>query len=166
MKPTLSTKPGLVVLVLGLVIFLAVATWLKTVRRTLMDIPMPMHAGAVTRDFRIDYDGQLGGSGSSSEMGSVSRARGGPRVIIVGFPASKKHRYEAMLNFDKNADDLTMSPPRVQIEPDTFAREGFIIVAWILDVLGFGLCLVGAAMVVFTLLRTKFGRFNSLPEPR
>lgn len=218
MKPTPSAKAGLTVLVLGLAIFLAVAVWLKIVRRTLMDIPMPMHAGAVTKDFRIEYDGQMyvmavqfdqsvsndtarcllgatkserypdldcakiapllkfswelrcdgrvGGSGSSSEMGSVSRARGGPRVMIVGFPASKKHRYEAMLKFDRNADDLTVSPPRVQIEPDAFAREGFIIEGLILDVMGFGLCLIGAAMVVFPLLRAKFVRFNSLPEPR
>lgn len=86
--------------------------------------------------------------------------------MIVGFPASKKHRYEAMLKFDRNADDLTVSPPRVQIEPDAFAREGFIIEGLILDVMGFGLCLIGAAMVVFPLLRAKFVRFNSLPEPR
>ncbi len=51
MKLTLAGKIGLGLLVLGLATFLAVAIWLKTVRTTLMDMPMPMRAAVTNRDF-------------------------------------------------------------------------------------------------------------------
>lgn len=208
MKLTLPGKIGLGLLALGLATFLAVAIWLKTVRTTLMDIPMPMRAGVTSKDFAVDYDGpiytmevqfdrsvsdttarcllgatkselrpdldctgtapllkfswelrrdgQFDGSGSSADMGSISRISGGPLVMIVGFPASRKHRYEATLTFDKNAGDLAILPPRVQVKLDSFAREDLIIVGAILDALGFILCLVGVAMVAVPLLRSKF----------
>jgi len=40
-------------------VFLAVAIWLKSTRTILADIPMPMRAGAVTKDFTVDYDGPI-----------------------------------------------------------------------------------------------------------
>lgn len=116
--------------------------------------------------WELRRDGQFDGSGSSADMGSISRVSGAPRVMIVGFPASRKHRYEATLKFDNDAGDLTIPPPRVQVELDSFVREDLIFVGAALDALGFVLCLVGIVMVAFPVLRSKFGRAKTLPEPR
>src|SRR2546429_1882554 len=53
--------------------------------------------------------------------------------MIIGLPASRKHRYEATLKFEENAGDLAIPPPRVQVDLDSFVREDLIIVGAILD---------------------------------
>lgn len=178
---------------------MAVAVWLKSTRTILADIPMPMHAGAITKDFTVDYDGpiysmlvrfdgkvstteaicllggiksdlhpdlncgdtapllkfswqlqrdgKVGGSGSSVNTGSISTADGGLRVMIVGFPARKKHVYQVALKFDSDASRLAIPPPRVQIELDSFVREDLFVVGGILDSFASLLCLIG--VVVF-----------------
>lgn len=108
--------------------------------------------------WELRRDGQYDGSGSSADMGSISRIGGRPRVMIVGFPASRKHRYKAILSFEKNAGDLTIAAPRVQVELDSFVREDPYILGVILDVLGLVLCLVGVAMVAVPFFRSKFSR--------
>src|SRR5271155_343585 len=59
MKLTLPAKVGLGLVGIGLAAFLAVAIWMKTLRTTLADIPMPMRAETVGRDFTVDYDGPI-----------------------------------------------------------------------------------------------------------
>ena len=99
------------------------------------------------------------------EPNRTSHAKGGaPQVMIIGLPASRKHRYEATLKFEENAGDLAIPPPRVQVDLDSFVREDLMIVGAILDALGFALCLVGVAMAVAPLLRSKFSRSKTLPE--
>jgi hypothetical protein len=56
MKLTRISKAGLVLIVLGLLIFVGFAVWAKSIRTTVMDIPVPMRAEAVSRDFAVDYD--------------------------------------------------------------------------------------------------------------
>jgi hypothetical protein len=214
MKLTTAAKAGLVLSVLGLGTFLAVAVWLKTIRANLVDIPMPMRVGVVGKNFAVDYDGpiswmavrfdpsvsetsarcllgatkseldcvgiapllkfswelrrdgQFAGEGSSADMGSISKAGGAPRATIVGFKAQKKHRYEVTLRFEKDAGSLTIPPPRVQIELDSFVREDIIFVSAGLQFIGFVLCLIGLPMVLIPFLRIKFRRSKNLPEPR
>ena len=43
MKVTLTAKAGLVLVGLGLLIFLGFAIWAKSIRTTVLDIPMPMN---------------------------------------------------------------------------------------------------------------------------
>lgn len=59
MKLARTAKAGLVLTGLGLLIFLAVAIWLKTTRTILAEIRMPMRAGVVSTDFTVDHDGPL-----------------------------------------------------------------------------------------------------------
>jgi hypothetical protein len=56
MKLTRISKAGLLLIVLGLLIFVGFAVWAKSIRTTVMDIPVPMRAEAVSRDFAVDYD--------------------------------------------------------------------------------------------------------------
>ena len=216
MKLTRLAKAGLVLLALGLVTFLAVAIWLKSTRTILADIPMPMRAEVVSRDFAVDYDGpiygmvvrfdgrvsdatakcllgatkseflpapdcsgtspllmfswelrrdgQVGASGSSANMGSISKADGASRVMIVGFPAQKKHRYTVTVKFDRDAHNLTIPPPRVQIELDTFVTEDLLVVGGILDSVASGLCFLGVVMFSVPFIRTKLNRSKTQPE--
>src|SRR5207249_10001014 len=99
------------------------------------------------------------------EPNRTSHAKGGaPRVMIIGLPASRKHRYEATLKFDENAGDLAIPPPRVQVDLDSFVRDDLIIVGAILDALGFVLCVVGVAMVVALFFCSLFCRSRPLSE--
>src|SRR2546429_200599 len=59
MKLTRTSKIGVFLLLLGLGILLAVAVWLKTAREILAEIPMPMHAGTVKREFTVDHDAPI-----------------------------------------------------------------------------------------------------------
>lgn len=216
MKLTRLAKAGLVPLALGLVTFLVVAIWLKSTRTILADIPMPMRAEVVSRDFTVDYDGpiygmvvrldgsvsdatakcllgatkselrpdldcsgtspllmfswelrrdgQVGASGSSADMGSISKADGASRVMIVGFPAQKKHRYTVTVKFDRDARNLTIPPPRVQIELDSFVTEDLFVVGGILDSVASGLCFLGVVMFSVPFIRTKLNRSKTQPE--
>src|SRR5258708_1031119 len=56
MKLTRISKAGLVLIALGLLIFVGFAVWAKSIRTTVVDIPVPMRAEAVSRDFVVDYD--------------------------------------------------------------------------------------------------------------
>jgi hypothetical protein len=216
MKLTRLAKAGLVLLGLGLITFLAVAIWLKSTRTILADIPMPMRAEVVSRDFTVDYDGpiygmvvrfdgsvpdatakcllgakkselrpnldcngtlpllmfswelrrdgRVGASGSSSDLGSISKANGASRVMIVGFPAQKKHRYAVTVKFDRDARSLAIPPPRVQIELDSFITEDLFVVGGILDSVASGLCFFGVVMFSVPFLRTKLNRSKTQPE--
>jgi hypothetical protein len=55
-KLTRIAKAGLVLTGLGLLIFVGVAIWLKSIRTTVADIPMPMRAAALQKDFTVDHD--------------------------------------------------------------------------------------------------------------
>jgi hypothetical protein len=216
MKLTRLAKAGLVLLALGLVTFLGVAIWLKSTRTILADIPMPMRAEVVSRDFTVDYDGSIyqmvvrldgsvsdttakcllgatkselypnldcrgtspllmfswelrrdgrvGANGSSANMGSISKAEGASRVIIVGFPAQKKHQYAVTLKFDRDARNLAIPRPRVQIELDSFVTEDLFVVGGILDSVASGLCFFGVVMFSVSFLRTKLNRSKTQPE--
>jgi len=218
MKLILSVKIGLGLVGIGLATFLAVAIWMKTIRTTLLDVPMPMRAESVGSDFTVDHDGPLytmdvtfdrsmpevqtrcllgatksevlsdldcsrtapllkfswelhsdgkfAGRGSSADMGSISGVDGASRVVIVGFPARKKHQYHLALQFEKNAGDLTIPPPRVQVELDAFVREDLLIGGALLDAIAFVLCLVGVVMIAVVFLRIRFRRLKTHPEPR
>jgi hypothetical protein len=216
MRLTRLAKAGLVLLALGLIIFFVVAIWLKSTRTILADIPMPMRADVVSRDFTVDYDGpiypmvvrfdgsvsdatakcllgatksplrpdldcsgtspllmfswelrrdgRVGPSGSSADMGSISKAAGASRVIIVGFPAQKKHRYTVTAKFDRDARNLTIPPPRIQIELDSFVTEDLFVVGGILDSAASGLCFLGVVMFSVPFLRTKLNRSKTQSE--
>jgi hypothetical protein len=56
MKLTRISKAGLILTGFGVLIFLGFAIWLKSIRTTVVDIPMPMAAEAVSKDFNVDYD--------------------------------------------------------------------------------------------------------------
>jgi hypothetical protein len=56
MKLNRIAKAGVALTVVGLLIFLTVAIWLKTTRTTVLDIPMPMHTEEVIQDFTVDHD--------------------------------------------------------------------------------------------------------------
>jgi hypothetical protein len=178
------------------------------------NIPMPMRAGAVTKDFTVDYDGpiysmqvrfdgkvsateaicplggiksdlhpdlncgdtapllkfswqlkrdgKVGGSGSSANTGSISTADGGSHVMIVGFPARKKHAYQVTLQFDSDASKLAIPPPRLQIELDSFAREGLIVVEGIPNSFASLLCLIGVVVFALSFLRSRLNRPKKL----
>jgi hypothetical protein len=216
MKHTRPAKAGLVLTGLGLLIFLGVAIWLKTIRTTLVDIPMPMRAEATSKDFTVDYDGpiytmtvqfdrsvppttarcllgggkselrpdldctntapllkfswelihdgQIGGTGSSADMGSISTTDTALNVMIVGFPAQKKHRYRVTLKFDQDASDLKVPPPRVRVELDGFTREDIIFAGAAFDSVGLALCLIGMTMFLVSFLRARFSRHKT-PNP-
>jgi len=115
--------------------------------------------------WELRRDGQFGGSGSSANMGSVSKMDGALRVMIVGFPAQKNHRYQATLTFENNAMDLKIPPPIVQIELDSFVKEDLFILGAILDSLASVMCLVGVVLVTVSLLKKKFKSLTTLPEP-
>ena len=83
----------------------------------------------------------------SAGMGSISIADGASRVVIVGFPAQKKHRYTVTVKFDRDAHNLTIPPPRVQIELDSFVTEDLYVVGGILDYVASGLCFLGVVIL-------------------
>jgi hypothetical protein len=56
MKLTRLSTIGLVLIGFGLLIFLGYAIWAKSIRTTVLDIPVPMKAEAVSQDFSVDYD--------------------------------------------------------------------------------------------------------------
>jgi hypothetical protein len=56
MKPTRSSKIGLVLIGCGLLVLFGFAIWLKSIRTTVLDISVPMRAEAVSKDFSVDYD--------------------------------------------------------------------------------------------------------------
>jgi hypothetical protein len=116
--------------------------------------------------WELRRDGQSRGSGSSADMGSISTMDGASRVIIVGFPAQKKHRYEVALKFERNAATLSIPPPRVQIELDYSVREGLFFAGAALDTVAIVLCLIGVVIFVVQFLKAKFNRFKAQPEPR
>jgi len=56
MKLSRVSRIGLVLIGFGLVILLGFAIWVKSIRTTVLDIPVPMRAQAVSKDFSVDYD--------------------------------------------------------------------------------------------------------------
>jgi hypothetical protein len=57
MKLTRVAKSGLALIVVGLLIFLSIAIWLKTVRTNVVDIPMPLRGQSATQDFTVNFNG-------------------------------------------------------------------------------------------------------------
>jgi hypothetical protein len=57
MKLTPSRKAGLVVIAVGLLAPIAFFAWSSTIRRSIVDLPLPLHPGVVRQDFSVDYDG-------------------------------------------------------------------------------------------------------------
>ncbi len=108
--------------------------------------------------WELRRDGQTGGSGSSANSGTVLTRDGVTQVAIVAFPAQKNHRYEVTLKFERNADNVRIPPPKVQIELDSFFKEDLYIVGAILDTLAVTLCLVGLAMLVVAFVRARLKR--------
>ncbi len=108
--------------------------------------------------WELRRDGQTGGGGSSANSGTVLTRDGVTQVAIVGFPAQKNHRYEVTLKFERNADNVRIPPPKVQIELDSFFKEDLYIVGAILDTLAVTLCLVGLAMLVVAFVRARLKR--------
>jgi hypothetical protein len=108
--------------------------------------------------WELRRDGQTGGSGSSANTGTVLTRDGVTQVAIVAFPAQRNHRYEVTLKFERNADNIGIPPPRVQIVLDSFVKEDLYIVGAILDTLAFTLCLVGLAMLVVAFVRARLKR--------
>jgi len=111
--------------------------------------------------WELRRDGQTGGSGSSGETGTVLATDGETQVAIVAFPAQKNHRYQVTLKSERNADRIEIPSPRVQIELDSFVKEGIFIIAAILDVLAVLLCLVGFTMLAFGFLRGRLKRASA-----
>lgn len=56
MKLARISKVGLMLTVLGLLIFFGYAIWAKSIRTTVMDIPLPMKAETIAKEFNVDYD--------------------------------------------------------------------------------------------------------------
>jgi hypothetical protein len=128
---------------------------LGATRETRPDLDCSHTAALLRFSWELSRDGQAAGSGSSINMGSVSTYGGAPRVMIVAFPASKHHKYRLALRFDENANELTIPPPRVQIELDSFVREDVMIAAGVLDTIAAAACLVGVCVLLFSFLKTK-----------
>jgi hypothetical protein len=108
--------------------------------------------------WQIFRDGQqIGNAGTSAITGS------GPSnvVTIVGFPTQKKHRYTLALTFLQDASSLQIPRPRVRVELSPFNKEDFIFVGAAFQFSGFVLCVIGAAIVLISLVRSKFAR----PKP-
>jgi hypothetical protein len=116
--------------------------------------------------WQLRRDGEAGGSGSSENQGTILNRDDGPQVMIVGFPAQKKRRYEVVLRFDNNASSLSIPPPRIQIELDSFVREDLFFAGAVLDVVAVALCLVGTAMFSFSFLRARLNRSKMHALPR
>jgi len=108
--------------------------------------------------WELRRDGQTGGSGSSANAGTVSTRDGVTQVAIVAFPAQRNHRYEVTLKFERNADNVGIPPPKVQIVLDSCVKEDLYIVGAILDTLAFTLCLVGLAMLVVAFVKARLKR--------
>lgn len=100
----------------------------------------------------------------SAGMGSISKADGASRVVIVEFPAQKKHRCAATVRFDRDARNLTIPPPRLQNELDSFVTEDFFVVGAILDSVASGLSFLEVVMFSVPFLRTKLNRSKTPPE--
>jgi hypothetical protein len=100
----------------------------------------------------------------SAGMGSISIADGASRVVIVGFPAQKNHRFAATVRFDSDARNLTIPSPRLQIEHDSFVTEDFFVVGAILDSVASGLSFLGVVILSVPFLRTKLNRSETPPE--
>ena len=113
---------------------------------------------ALKFSWELRRDGQTGGSGSSANAGTVSTRDGVTQVAIVAFPAQRNHRYEVTLKFERNADNVGIPPPKVQIVLDSFVKEDLYIVGAILDTLAFTLCLVGLAMLVVAFVKARLKR--------
>ena len=115
-------------------------------------------APALKFSWELRRDGQTGGSGSSANTGSVLTRDGMTQVAIVAFPAQKNHRYEVILKYERNADNVGIPPPSVQIVLDSLVKEDFYIVGAILDVLAVILCLVGLAVLAVGFVRARLQR--------
>ncbi|MGC2283796.1 MAG: hypothetical protein WA542_00975 [Candidatus Acidiferrum sp.] len=113
---------------------------------------------ALKFSWELRRDGQTGGSGSSANTGTVLTRDGVTQVAIVAFPAQKNHRYEVTLKFERNADNVGIPPPRVQIELDSFVKEDLFIVGAILDTLAVILGLVGLTMLAIDFVRARLKR--------
>jgi hypothetical protein len=55
MKLTRVAKSGLALIVVGLLIFLGIAIWLKTVRTNVVDIAMPLSGQSASQDFAVNF---------------------------------------------------------------------------------------------------------------
>ena len=56
MKLSCVSKLGVVVGVVGVVLFVGTAVWLKSVRTTVADLSVTQTPGTITKDFTVDYD--------------------------------------------------------------------------------------------------------------
>jgi len=207
MRPSRTSRVGAFLVTAGVVTLLGVAAWLKTTREIFADIPMPMRAETISRNFAVDHDGPLyemkvhfdgavsettarcllgatksdrypdldcgniqpvlkfswelrrdghtGGSGSSADTGTVLTRDRITQVMVVAFPAQKHHRYEVTLKFERNAENLAIRPPSVQIKLDSFAKEDLFFVGAVSDVVALALCLAGLVMLAIALVRTR-----------
>jgi hypothetical protein len=118
-----------------------------------------LDCGNFTPDLKFTWelrrDGQTGGSGSSADTGNVLTRDGVTQVAIVAFPAQRTHRYQVTLKPERNADNVGIPSPRVQIELDPFVKEDIFILGAILDVLAAVLCLVGFVMLALAFVRGR-----------
>jgi hypothetical protein len=57
MKLTRAAKSGLALIGVGMFIFLGIAIWLKTIRTTIVDLPLPLHGQSARPEFSVDFDG-------------------------------------------------------------------------------------------------------------
>ena len=56
MKLSRVSKLGIVVAVVGVVLFIGTAVWLKSIRTTVADIAISQTPATITKDFTVDYD--------------------------------------------------------------------------------------------------------------
>jgi hypothetical protein len=57
MKLPRLSKVGLALVGIGILIFLAIAFWLKSIRSVVLDVPMPSSTTPTRQDFSVDLDG-------------------------------------------------------------------------------------------------------------
>jgi hypothetical protein len=108
--------------------------------------------------WELRRDGQTGGNGSSADTGTVLTRDGMTQVLVVAFPAQKHHRYEVTLKFERNAENVAILPPKIQIILDSFVKEDLFIVGAVLNIVALALCLVGLVMLAVTFLRARLKR--------
>ena len=108
--------------------------------------------------WELRRDGHTGGTGSSADTGTVLTRDGMTEVMVVAFPAQKNHQYEVTLTFERNAENGPTPPPKVGIELDSFVKEDLYTDGAILDVAAGLLCLLGLALLVVALVRTRLKR--------
>ena len=111
--------------------------------------------------WEFEGDGRNFGSGSSADMGTILREGDGLYVMIVGFPAERKYVYRVTLKFDRDASNLAIPPPRIQIV-DPSLNEDRGVMGALLSLLGALMCLFGIIVFSFEFFKSKLSRSTKL----